>query len=76
MTRRLSLAAASFAIVSAGVQPAGAQPPRIINGQVTTQAAGTLQSTFGGLVSGRAEAGLVEFTVILFYFVELFYLIF
>ena len=63
MTRRLSLAAASFAILSAGAQPAGAQPPRIINGRVTTQAAGTLQSTFGGLVSGQAEAGWVGYSV-------------
>ena len=63
MTPRLSLAAASFALLGTLAVPAAAQPPRIVNGRVTTQPAGTLQTTFRGLVAAQAEVGWIGYAV-------------
>ncbi len=63
MTPRLSLAAASFALLGTLAVPAAAQPPRIVNGRVTTQPAGTLQTTFRGLVAAQGEVGWIGYAV-------------
>ena len=63
MTRRLSLIAASFGILSAAAAPAWAQAPRIANGRVTTQAAGALPGTFRALVAAQGDAGWIGYAV-------------
>ena len=63
MTRHLSLAALSFTVVGALASSALAQPPRIVNGKVTAQPAGTLRSTFTGLVGAEADAGWIGYAV-------------
>ncbi|MEO7274076.1 MAG: HEAT repeat domain-containing protein [Vicinamibacterales bacterium] len=61
MTRPLTLATLSITLAGALATSALAQPPRIVNGRVTTQPAGTLRSTFNGLVGAQADAGWVGY---------------
>jgi HEAT repeat protein len=63
MTRHLSLAALSFTIAGALASSAVAQPPRIVNGKVAAQPAGTLRSTFNGLVSAQSDVGWIGYAV-------------